>query len=200
MTRAPFYRVLRFATSGLLQQAAIRSRAEALPGVDVLLLRSRALSMFEREDLWKPQFATRLVVEVSGSKDALGDERISGRFDPYRTFEALVAEVRPDLRELIEDLDAEHQEVTHGRIDFATREYELGILRGLAHSLVQQASSLKAKVDVAVEDHTLVGRVRGSVPAIKELAGFLLESPFVDRDDVQVSYAGSATPKPPSPG
>lgn len=189
MTRDPFYRVLRFTTSGLLQQGAIRTRAEAMPGVAVLLLRSRELSMFERERLWKSEFATRMVIEVSGTQDALGDERVSGRFDPYRTFETLVAEVRPDLRELIEDLDAEHQEVTHGRIDFATREYELEVLRGLGHSLVERASGLKAKVDVVVEDGALVGRVRGSVPAIKALAGFLLESPFVDRDDVQARYA-----------
>lgn len=189
MTRAPFYRVLRFTTSGLLQQAVIRSRAEALPGIAVLLLRSRELSMFERENPWKTQFATRLVIEVSGSEDALGDEHISGRFDPYRTFETLVAEVRADLRELIEDLDAEHQEVTHGRIDFATRPYELGVLRDLGDSLARRASAVQAQVDVVVEDGALVGRVRGSVPAIKELAGFLLESPFVDRDDVQARYA-----------
>jgi len=189
MIRAPFYRVLRFQTSGLVQQASIRARAEALPGVDVLLLRSRELSMFERERLWKPQYATRLVVEVSGSKDAQGDEYVGGRYDPYRTFETLVAEVRPDLRALIEDLDAEHQEVTHGRIDFATRPYESEVARALKQSLTARAKAVKARTELVVEDGALVGRLQGSVPAIKELAGFLLESPFVDREDVQASYA-----------
>ena len=187
--RGPFYRVLRFATSGLRQQADIRARAEALPGVAVLLLRSRELSMFERERLWTPQFSTRLVIEVSGTEDALGDERIAGRYDPYRTFEALVAEVRPDLEAFIEGLHAEHAEVTHGRVDFQTRAYEAEVLQGLERSLRARADEVKAQVDVVIEDGALVGRVRGSVPAIKGLAGFLLESPFVDRDEVQAAYA-----------
>lgn len=191
-----FYRELKYRAPSWSAHARAWHRAEDLPEVAVLTQHATKLGFMERAVFFSDEHACRLVLEVSEQATAPG--RSDGNFvtDPYRRFEDFVTTVRPDIAALIEDLAAEHAEVTRAAFAFQTRSYEAAVRDGFARELADAARDrgidFATQIDVGAdpEGHvSLFGRVHGEIPGVLSLAALVRRSGLVDPDEVRLRLA-----------
>jgi hypothetical protein len=191
-----FYRELRYRAPSWSAHVEAWHRAEDLPEVSVLTQHANKLGFLERAVFFSDEHACRLVLEVSEQATAPGRSDANFVTDPYRRFEDFVTAVRPDIAALIEDLAAEHAEVTRAAFAFQTRDYEASVRDGFARELADAARERGLEVVTQIdssadsEDHIpLFGRVHGEIPGVLYVAALVRRSGLVDPDEVRLRLA-----------
>ena len=191
-----FYRELRYRAPSWDAHVTAWHRADDLPAVSVLTQRATKLGFFERAVFFSDEHACRLVLEVLDQTITAGRNEAPLATDPYRRFEDFVTAVRPDIAALIEELVAEHAEVTRGSFAFQTREYEPAVRDGFARELAEAARGRGVEVVTQLdpsadpEHHVpLFGRVHGEIPGVLSLAALVRRSGLVDADNVRLQLA-----------
>ena len=188
----PFYREITYRAWTPRFHQTVQERADELPGVDILLAKRRPLSWLERERLFRDEFGCRVVLAIV-SRDEDVEVVLTRGADPYRSsFEEFIRRVRPDVRNLILDIDAEHREVKSGRLRFETKAIARSRADALQGRLLPFAREMRVELEFCDgnvgEDYSLHGRAFGSILGIHRLSYALLSSPFVTQQHLDVAF------------
>lgn len=173
-------------------EQAHREAVEAIrliSGVEVLLDHTRERGWFARQRLMVPEWDCHIVVWVHERLEEIEPERrVSTERDPYRflDFDGPKRQVPTRLADVLESLGASYGLVERGWLRFETRHYEPEVcsdlqteLEGIARRFVRGEFAYTG---------SLVGRLEGSIPKIRELQRVLQRSGMVDPAHLNVGY------------
>lgn len=182
-----YHRIVRFVTVGLPSALRAREAVEALPDIRVLHIQRRELGFLERQRLFAKELQCTLVLEVSGSP-ALSFAAQQHQ-SVYRGVSAdIVMEVRPDLAEVLETLEATTAPIRRAQLQFETRGYEPELLERLAQELQRQVGEHGLAGDMAHSHNRLYGRIAGDFEGVHAVSQSVRRSGLCDPDAVRVAY------------
>jgi len=163
---------------------------ESISTAEILLDHTRERGWFSRQRLLVPEWDCHIVVWVHEAPELLEpDHHVSSERDPYRFLEfgGPKRQVPRALAELLDRLGADYGLVERGWLRFETRTYE-----------PELCAALQAELDATARHYvrgtyeytgSLVGRLEGSIPIIRQLQRQLWRSGLVDHDRILVGYA-----------